>query len=148
MNWFSQKVYESLVKRRHVKVSEHFYLWEVDCRDGSPVPFNLLNEYAIPLAKNLEVIRALYDKPMHVNSWYRTKAYNDSLPNSAPTSQHLKANACDFWFAEVHPTEVHEGIEKLIRDGKLPNGGLGLYDGFIHYDNRGKAARWDFRTKK
>jgi len=30
----------------------------------------------------------------------------------------------------------------------MKQGGLGLYDSFVHYDVRGVKARWDFRKNK
>ena len=33
-------------------------------------------------------------------------------------------------------------IEKLIKEGKMKQGGIGIYKGFIHYDIRGTKARW------
>ena len=35
------------------------------------------------------------------------------------------------------PLEVYNAIEKLIDDGDMLQGGLGLYDSFVHYDIRG-----------
>ena len=42
---------------------------------------------------------------------------------------------------------LHKLILQLIIDGKIPQGGVGLYNSFVHYDIRGSKARWDFRNK-
>ena len=37
-------------------------------------------------------------------------------------------------------------VEKLIKESKMKQGGLGLYpreNGWIHYDTRGTKARWN-----
>ena len=33
-------------------------------------------------------------------------------------------------------------IERLIREGKMEDGGMGRYSTFVHYDVRGSRARW------
>jgi uncharacterized protein YcbK (DUF882 family) len=44
----------------------------------------------------------------------------------------------------VEPAEVAEILEQLIADGVIPQGGIGVYpsQNFVHYDVRGKKARW------
>jgi predicted transcriptional regulator len=42
----------------------------------------------------------------------------------------------------VTPRELKEVIEKLIKDGLIVKGGVGLYKTFVHYDVRGRNARW------
>ena len=42
---------------------------------------------------------------------------------------------------------LHTIILGLILDGTIPDGGVGLYDTFVHYDQRTKPARWDEHTK-
>ena len=36
-------------------------------------------------------------------------------------------------------------IEALIELEYIPEGGLGIYNTFVHYDIRGYKARWDKR---
>ena len=130
-----------------MKVTEHFSWTEAMCKDGTPVPEHL-KENAIEIATNMEVLRfALGGIPIHVNSWYRTKKYNDSLPNSSSQSQHLYAKAMDIWVTGIKPVTIYVLIEALIRLGKMKQGGLGLYDTFVHYDTRGVLSRWDLTTK-
>ena len=40
------------------------------------------------------------------------------------------------------PAEVHATVIKLIKAGKMKQGGVGKYSTFVHYDTRGTAARW------
>ena len=42
----------------------------------------------------------------------------------------------------VSPSDVHARIESLIQQGRMLQGGLGLYRTFVHYDIRGARARW------
>ena len=43
------------------------------------------------------------------------------------------------------PKQVYDAIEILISNGDMLQGGLGLYNTFVHYDFRGNKSRWDFR---
>ena len=129
-----------------MKVAENFELKEFDCHDGTPVP----KEYepnVIRLAANLQVLRDYVGKPIHINSSYRTAAYNKKV-GGASKSQHLTASAADITIAGLMPKEVHAIILQLIKDGRMKQGGVGLYDTFVHYDIRGTEARWDLRKKK
>ena len=56
--------------------------------------------------------------------------------------------AADIVVEGVNPEVVVQIIEKLIAQGKLKQGEVGIYDTFVHYDIRGSKARWDFRLKK
>jgi hypothetical protein len=40
------------------------------------------------------------------------------------------------------PVQLRAIIEKLIKEGKMKQGGLGAYKTFTHYDIRGVKARW------
>jgi hypothetical protein len=44
----------------------------------------------------------------------------------------------------MSPQIVHKIILDLIEEGKMKQGGLGLYSSFVHYDVRGTKARWSF----
>ena len=40
------------------------------------------------------------------------------------------------------PTEIAKAIERLILEGKMKQGGIGIYPNYVHYDTRGTKARW------
>ncbi len=40
------------------------------------------------------------------------------------------------------PKELHIKIEGLIKKGSMTQGGLGLYNSFVHFDICGSKARW------
>ena len=93
----------------------------------------------------LEVIRtALGNIPLRINSGYRSPTHNKKVGGVA-NSQHLRALAADI-ACRLPPTEVADTIERLIQDNKIPEGGLGRYNTFTHYDVAGKKRRWDNRT--
>ena len=54
----------------------------------------------------------------------------------------MSACAADIKVKGYEPREVHRIIERLIAEGKMAEGGLGLYETFVHYDVRGRRARW------
>lgn len=123
-----------------MKLSEHFNREEFDCRDGTTVPYGLMKNLSVLIA-NLEVLRTRLGEPIRVNSGYRTVKYNKSI-GGAPNSQHLLSKAADITVKSKTPKQLAAIIEKLISEGKMKQGGLGLYAGFIHYDTRGRKARW------
>ena len=121
------------------KISQHFGVWEFKCKDNSRVI--VLDKALIEL---LEIIRLHYNKPLHVNSGYRTVQYNASLKNSSPKSQHILGKAADIWLNDVSPKQLYSWL-----DSSYPNSlGIGIYDTFVHVDVREGKSRWDYRTKK
>ena len=123
-----------------MKLTNNFYLCEFACKDGVPVPEELIPNVKL-LASNLQVLRDSIGKPIHINSAYRHTEYNRSV-NGSVRSQHLYARASDIVVEGMHPNLVHELIEELIKEGKMKQGGLGMYNTFTHYDVRKTKARW------
>jgi len=74
-------------------------------------------------------------------SGYRTYNHNKAV-GGAKRSQHLTASAADINAQDYTPKQLHMIIELLIDEGKMKQGGLGLYNTFVHYDIRGIKARW------
>ena len=97
----------------------------------------------IELAFNLQIIREAIGKPIIINSAYRTPEYNKSI-GGASKSQHLLGKAADIRVSGLTAKELHQVIEGLIKKGEIKEGGLGLYNTFVHYDIRGTKARWDY----
>jgi uncharacterized protein YcbK (DUF882 family) len=130
-----------------MNISRNFDLSEFACNDGTDVPAEYLPN-VITLAKNLQVLRDTLKKPVTINSGYRSPAYNAKIPKASSKSQHLVAKAADIRVPGLLAIEVYNVILRLIEQGKMHNGGLGLYDTFVHYDVRATPARWDLRKKK
>ena len=126
-----------------MKLTPNFDLKEFACKDGTPVPEKYMDN-VILLAKQLQVIRDAIGKPIKINSAYRTPTYNKSV-GGASKSQHLTASASDLTVSGLRPTELKEVIEGLIAQGKILQGGVGIYNTFVHYVIRGTEARWDLR---
>ncbi len=121
--------------------SANFSITEFDCNDGTPVPEEFYSNVQ-ELMNNLEVLREELDgNSIRVNSGYRTPDYNASV-GGASNSQHKYGRAADIVVANYSPSLVHTTIARLIRQGKMKEGGLGSYNTFTHYDIRGTKARW------
>ncbi len=124
-----------------MKLTENFRRQEFDCQDGTKVPAKFI-ENVTKLAQNLEVLRAEINEPVKITgSGYRTKSHNDKV-GGAKNSLHLTASAADINAKNYTPKELAKVIEILIKEGKMVEGGIGVYKGFLHYDIRGTKARW------
>lgn len=123
-----------------MQLTRNFNLAEFNCRDGRVVPPKYMNNVR-ELAHNLQVLRDEIDESIHVNSCYRPPDYNEKI-GGAKNSQHLTASAGDITAKGYSPRQLAAKIEKLITQGKMKQGGIGIYPGFVHYDIRGTRARW------
>ncbi|GIJ95163.1 hypothetical protein CAPN002_23810 [Capnocytophaga stomatis] len=128
-----------------MQLTKHFKKQEFECRDGSAMPSEVLENVKL-LAQELQVLRDFLGKNIVINSGYRSLNYNKRV-GGAPKSQHLLGKAADITIAGLSPKKVAETIEKLIAQGKMKQGGIGIYKTFTHYDIRGVKARWDFSKK-
>ena len=95
----------------------------------------------IELAQNLQVLRDKVAAPISINIAYRPKWY-ELLMGRSGNSKHTLGMAADIKVKGMRPKEVNAIIENLIKEGKMKEGGLGLYKTFNHYDIRGTKARW------
>jgi len=121
-------------------LSKNFKKSEFKCRDGTDVPDELMDNLK-ELVENLQIIRNYINEPMHIISGYRTPKYNRKI-GGARRSQHMKAKAADIIVKGMRSTKLRKIIISLIKEGKIKKGGVGLYRSFVHYDVRGRNARW------
>ena len=127
-------------------LTRNFNLSEFRCKDGTGVPPEYLCNVRV-LATNLQVIRAKIGQPLVIVSGYRTSEHNRTC-GGATNSYHLSAQAADIRCGGLSPVELHAVIRDLIASGYIHDGGLGLYDTFVHYDIRSVPYRWDERKRK
>jgi N-acetylmuramoyl-L-alanine amidase len=121
--------------------TEHFVLEEFRCRDGTDCP-ETLRGHLQTLMENLEVLRTELAEPIYIVSGYRTPQYNWQVACGAPRSRHLCGMAADIRAQNHSPQQVAARIEQLITAGRMTEGGLHAYERFVHYDVRGRRARW------
>ncbi len=124
-----------------MQLSKNFTKAEFDSKDGSAMPADVLDNIK-ELAKNLQLLRDVMGVPIKINSGYRSPAHNKAI-GGVPNSQHVKGKAADL--ATINPQELADLIERLIEKGDMQEGGIGIYNTFVHYDIRGTKARWDKR---
>lgn len=129
-----------------MQLSKSFALKEFASHDGAPFPPDVLTNLQ-ELAKSLQVLRDYLNCPITINSGYRSPAHNKAV-GGAKFSQHVQGKAADIRCNKYTPEQVHAAILYLIKEGRMKDSGLGLYDSFVHYDVRDVKARWDLRTKK
>lgn len=121
-------------------LTKNFDITEFSCNDGTPVPSEYLPNVK-KLAEQLQILRDELNEPIHINSAYRHKEYNKKI-GGEKNSQHLLAKAADITVKSKTPKQLAALIEKMISEGKLKFGGMGIYPGFVHVDIRNQKARW------
>ena len=94
------------------------------------------------LAWVLQQVRDLVNVPIKITSAYRCPAHNKKVGGS-PQSKHKLGAAADLQAKGITPRKLHAAIEDLVKSKRIPEGGLGLYDTFVHYDIRTSKARWN-----
>ena len=123
-----------------MRLTKNFRLSEFDCKDGSEMPSELLPN-VLELAESLQELRNALNTPIRINSAYRSLEHNSKIGGSQ-SSQHLFGKAADIVVKSKTPAQVATMIKLLILEGKMKQGGIGVYDNFTHYDVRGHKARW------
>ena len=126
-----------------MKITKNFNRSEFECKDGSPMTENQFKNIQ-ELANNLQVLRDALDKPIHITNAYRSRNYNQSIGGSK-TSQHILGKAADIYVEDLTPKALAKVIEGLIEEGKMSEGGIGIYtkNKFVHYDIRKFKVRWN-----
>lgn len=143
-------------------VTEHVTESELACNDGTPYPFDKIDQEdihgrtwresrALPLCETFETIRAAAgDEPMEILSAFRTLAYDQRLYDAdkglgnvakPAGSQHPKGRGLDVKHRHLSPRALFALILGLFQNGQLPHlGGVGLYPSFCHIDVRIRPA--------
>lgn len=137
MNGAPVKAY-SKTKDGSKKLSEHFRVREFACGDGSDVIF-----ISDGLVQVLEAVRLHFNKPVTVNSGYRTPTYNKKAGGST-YSRHQYGVAADIVVSGVSPRDAAAYAETI-----LPGTGcIGLYKSYIHIDLRPERYRYNKTSGK
>ena len=129
-----------------MKLTKNFSKSEFDSKDNSPMPDNVLENVKV-VAEQLQVLRDVLNIPITINSAYRSPKHNKKI-GGVKNSQHLTGKAVDIVAKGITTNYLAFKINELILKGKMLEGGIGIYDTFVHYDIRGIKVRWDNRKKK
>ena len=122
-------------------ISRYFDLAEFRSRDGADFPEAVEHAIVYQLAPVLDVIREHVGEPLLVTSGYRSPVHNARV-GGAPRSWHLTGLAADLKARSTSASDLHGLIEDLIGEGRIPDGGLGLYASWVHYDLGPAGRRW------
>lgn len=128
-----------------MQLTKNFYKIEFESRDGAKMPDHVLQNIK-ELTDNLQKVRDILAEAININSGYRSEAHN-KIVGGVKNSQHLLGKAADVSMKNYTSKELAVIFEDLILNGVIKEGGLGLYNGFVHYDIRGTRARWNLSTK-
>jgi uncharacterized protein YcbK (DUF882 family) len=130
---------------RH-RLSKHFVVEEFDCHDGTKVQKRDYKGLEYLCKVYLEPLRKKFG-PVHIDSGFRTKAYNRRI-GGASNSFHIYTihdgndQAADIVCARGTPTQWHRTLNSIRRRKRNGRGGLGLYKTFVHCDIRDYKADW------
>lgn len=123
--------------------SEHFTWEECRCKCGCITPPKV-EDNIVYLCEQMEVIRSELGLPIVAKSVHRCATRNKQ-EGGADGSLHLDGLAMDFKVRSLTGLMIKARLEALIKAGKIPQGGIGLYKKYpnlAHYDPRGTKARW------
>jgi uncharacterized protein YcbK (DUF882 family) len=121
-----------------MKLSENFSREEFACKCGCG--FDTVDTQLIDV---LQEVRSRVATPITINSSCRCSKHNDAVGGSAK-SQHLKGRAADICVAGMSTEELASHVAVVLEEKQI-DGGLGLYDTFVHVDTRSNGpARWGF----
>jgi len=124
----------------NMKLTTNFSLSEFNCKSGASMPDDVFDN-VLQLVYAMQIIRDELRAAITPTSGYRTPDHNASV-GGKKNSEHITGKAVDFKVFGMAPTAVAAIIERLISEGKIPQGGLKAYKTWVHYDIRGVKARW------
>jgi uncharacterized protein YcbK (DUF882 family) len=129
-----------------MKLTKHFTLQELTHSDIAKrhsldnTPDKKIIPNLIRVAELLEDVRALFNKPIIVNSGYRSVAVN-SLLGSKPTSQHCIGCAADIRISGLTPDQI---VNKIIKSDIQYDQVIREFDSWVHISiprDKGMIAR-------
>ena len=117
-----------------MKLTKHFTLQELTHSDIAQrnsldnTPDKKIIPNLIRVAELLEDVRALFNKPIIVNSGYRSVAVN-SLLGSKPTSQHCIGCAADIRISGLTPDQI---VNKIVKSDIQYDQVIREFDSWVH----------------
>lgn len=132
-----------------MKLTANFSKSEFESKDGAKMPDDVF-ENIKKVANELQVLRDVLKQPININSAYRSPSHNRKV-GGVKNSQHVKGTAVDIVVKGLSTEQLAYKIDELISKGIMQQGGIGIYDTFVHYDiffDGKNKRRWDFRKNK
>lgn len=115
----------SLSRDGEMQISKNFKIKEFKCKDGSD---KILIDTDF-VQNKLQLIRDHFEKPVTINSAYRTESYNKKV-GGAKSSYHMKGQAFDIVVSGHTPLEVAQFAQSIGITGIIQ------YNPFVHVDSR------------
>lgn len=127
------------------QLSKHFRREEfhcTGCTPANPCWRGGWDTVDAELVEILEKVRAFFEAPVLVSSGHRCPERNRAV-GGVENSQHLLGRAADIKVVGIDPDQVWDFLRPWHE------GGLGVYDSFVHVDTRSDGPeRWDRRSKR
>lgn len=124
-------------------MTKNFNISEFECKCGCEMPPEVYSNI-IKLANQLQILRDYLGKPIKITNAYRCEKHNKEV-GGVKNSQHLFGKAADIQVKGKAPEQIAFLINNLIDSGQMLQGGVGIYNTFVHYDFRKTKVRWDYR---
>lgn len=118
-------------KEANEQIGKYFKLREFASKDGCPIAF--IDTYLVGI---LDMLRKKVEKPVIINSGYRTPEHNKKV-GGAKYSYHMRGMAADIRVNGMSPKEVAKVLDSLIPD----ECGIIVYNHWVHFDTRKKKYR-------
>jgi len=128
-----------------MKLTNNFNKSEFKCNCGCEMPNEVFLQIQ-KLASQLQYIRDFIRLPINITNAYRCSSHNKKV-GGVSNSQHILGKAADLQVNDSNPEAIYQVIDTLAEYGNVLQGGLGLYNTFVHYDIRKTRVRWD-KTKE
>ncbi len=134
-------------------LSPHFEAAEFHRGHGWAVLNQSRARYVRLAVETLEPLREASGGPLRVISGERSRA-KGNYGSSVSSSRHLPPSerktpprfadaAADLVSPKLAPRALAEMALRLMAQGAIPPGGVGVYPTFVHVDNRGSIATWE-----
>lgn len=117
------------------RLVEHFTLAEMCNKEAKEDVKLVITSEVVEFAQMMEKLRKWYNKPMTVNSWFRTANYN-RLCGGASNSLHLDGLACDISLPNLTDLQFEHFRDKWksICEQHKKIGGINRYRWGLHFD--------------
>ncbi len=90
------------------------------------------------LVEALQELRDILGEPLFISSGFRCFSHNSKI-GSTDGSQHPRGTAADVWCHGKTPRKIAAEAENIEA---FRQGGLGIYNTFVHLDVREGRVRW------
>ncbi len=118
------------------RIVKNFSLAEMTNKQAKDDIKLVLTPQVVEFTQMVQELRTWYNKPMNINSWYRTKAFNKSCGGSS-NSCHLDGRAVDIAIANLTDLQFKHFCDKWKQICEKHNkvGGINRYYWGIHIDD-------------